>query len=152
MKPIDFTQIPGLNVKKRDRILREWNLQGNPWGVHNIDEETWHKLAIFGAQNQGSHVDTVVTTDLHRLIRLPNTLHGKTGLQVTSIPYSSLDEFDPLADGIVFHTGQIKVYVDSAHRFRLGDASYGPFHNETIELPLAAAIFLLCKKAARLLI
>ncbi len=150
MESKDFAQIPAFNSKKRERILREWTVQGNPWGIRNIDEKTWHQLAMFGVQNQGSHVDTVVTTDLHRLIRLPNTLHGKTGLKVIPVPYSSLDEFDPLKDGIVFHTGHIKVYVDSAHKFRLGDTSYGPFHNETLELPRAAAIFLLCKKAAQL--
>lgn len=150
MKSTDFTQIPTFTQKKRDLALREWKVHGNPWGIPNIDEETWYNLTLLGAQNQGSHVDTVVTTDLHRLIRLPNTLHGKTGLRVTSIPYSSLDGFDPLTDGIVFHNGQVEIHVDSAHRFRLGDESYGPFDNEVLELPLAAAIFLLCKKAARL--
>jgi DNA primase small subunit len=145
-----FAQFPTLSSKKRDNILREWKVHGNPWGIRNIDEETWYKLTLLGIQNQVSHVDTVVTTDLHRLIRLPNTLHGKTGLRVTSIPHSSLDEFDPLTDGVVFQNGQIKIHVISAHRFRLGDTSYGPFNNESLELPLAAAIFLLCKKAARL--
>jgi DNA primase small subunit len=150
MESKDFAQFPNLSSKKRDNILREWKAHGNPWSIRNIDEETWYKLTLLGIQNQGSHVDTVVTTDLHRLIRLPNTLHGKTGLRVTSIPYSSLDEFDPLTDGVVFRNGQIKIHVISAHKFRLGDASYGPFNNESLELPLAAAIFLLCKKAARL--
>jgi DNA primase small subunit len=148
----DFTTIPNFTTKKRDLMLYEWKAHGNPWGLPNIDEETWHRLTTIGVQNQGSHVDTVVTTDLHRLIRLPNTLHGKTGLRVTTIPYSSLDSFDPLTDGIVFRTGQIKVYVYSAHIFRLGDVYYGPFKDEAVELPLAAGIFLLCKKAARLAI
>lgn len=148
----DFIHIPNFNTKKRDLMLHEWKAHGNPWGLPNIDEEAWHRLTKLGAQNQASHVDTVVTTDLHRLIRLPNTLHGKTGLRVTTIPYSLLDNFDPLTDGIVFHTGQIEVYVDSAHIFRLGDICYGPFKDEAVDLPLAAGIFLLCKKAARLTI
>lgn len=150
MKSEELERFPTLSSKKRDNILHEWKAHGNPWGIRNIDEETWYKLTLQGIQSQGSHVDTVVTTDLHRLIRLPNTLHGKTGLRVTSIPYSSLDEFDPLTDGVVFQNGRIKIHVISAHRFRLGDASYGPFNNESLELPLSAAIFLLCKKAARL--
>lgn len=146
----NLTGIPKFTSKKRDRILHEWEVHGNPWRLANIDVETWNALTSLGAHNQSAHVDTVVTTDLHRLIRLPNTLHGKTGLQVTMIPYAALDAFDPLTDGVAFHTGLLEVHVHAAHKFRIKDELYGPFKDETVELPLAAGIFLLCKKAAQI--
>jgi hypothetical protein len=33
---------------------------------------------------------------------------------------------------------------------RIGDAEYGPYTQETVTVPLATAIFLLCKKGARI--
>ena len=37
------------------------------------------------------HVDEVVTMDVHRLIRMPNSLHGKTGLRVVRVSPSDLE-------------------------------------------------------------
>jgi hypothetical protein len=33
-------------------------------------------------------------------------------------------------------------------QFRIGDHTYGPFENEVVELPMAPAVFLLCKGVA----
>ena len=116
-KPIwDKKKSPDRINKKKKKLGKPKGSNGGTLIIPKIDEETWYNLTLLGAQNQGSHVDTVVTTDLHRLIRLPNTLHGKTGLRVTSIPHSSLDGFDPLTDGIVFHTGQVEIHVDSVNQ------------------------------------
>ncbi len=38
------------------------------------------------------HVDEVVTIDVHRLIRMPNSLHGKTGLRVIKVSPSDLEK------------------------------------------------------------
>ncbi|WP_243675341.1 hypothetical protein [Vulcanisaeta distributa] len=38
-----------------------------------------------------THIDEVVTMDVHRLIRLPNSLHGKTGLRVIRVSPSDLE-------------------------------------------------------------
>lgn len=45
--------------------------------------------------------DEPVTTDVKRLIRMPGSLHGKTGLAVTEINIDSLVSFDPLTDAVV---------------------------------------------------
>ncbi|MGC9180257.1 MAG: DNA primase catalytic subunit PriS [Vulcanisaeta sp.] len=37
------------------------------------------------------HIDEVVTMDIHRLIRMPNSLHGKTGLRVVKVGPSDLE-------------------------------------------------------------
>ena len=65
----------------RDAILESWNKKG-PWGVvKGISPETWRKIAQYGVEMQSVKIDTVVTPDINRLIRLPNSLHGKTGLK-----------------------------------------------------------------------
>lgn len=45
-------------------------------------------------------IDEPVTTDVNRLIRLPGSLHGGSGLRVTPIPRDQLEAFDPLTDTI----------------------------------------------------
>ena len=45
-------------------------------------------------------IDEPVTTDTHRLIRLPGSLHGGTALQVTRIDRDALDSFAPLVDAV----------------------------------------------------
>jgi DNA primase small subunit len=37
------------------------------------------------------NIDEVVTMDIHRLIRMPNSLHGKTGLRVVRVSLSELE-------------------------------------------------------------
>ncbi|MFC4357047.1 DNA primase small subunit PriS [Halobium salinum] len=50
--------------------------------------------------DETSPIDEPVTTDLRRLIRLPGSLHGGTGLAVRRIPRRSVADFDPLVDAV----------------------------------------------------
>jgi len=81
---------------------------------------------------------------------LANTLHGETGLKKIEVPLSEIEKFDPLKEAVAFKEGMIRLLVSEAPEFRLGDVRYGPFKNAEVELPTAAALFLLCKGAARL--
>lgn len=47
-----------------------------------------------------SEIDEPVTTDVNRLIRLPESLHGGTCLKVSRIPRNSFDQFNPTSDPI----------------------------------------------------
>lgn len=136
-------------VDHKDSILATWNRKG-PWdAIRGVGPKTWEKIAEYGIRRQIASIDTVVTTDVHRLIRAPSTLHGKTGLKAISIPLDHLEQFDPFIDAIAFDKDVLKIHVNESHKFRLGKEIFGPYHNEVIELPMAAAIYLLCKKAAR---
>jgi hypothetical protein len=44
--------------------------------------------------------DAPVTTDVHRLIRLPGSLHGGTGLRVVPLTLGQLEPFDPFRDAV----------------------------------------------------
>jgi len=116
--------------------------------VKGLNPAAFAKLAERGIEGQASAIDTVVTTDIHRLIRLPETLHGKTGLKAMEIPTQSLEGFDPLSDAVAFKNGNLDVFVKDAYSFRLGEQTYGPYHEENVDLPMAAAMYLLCKKVA----
>jgi len=115
-----------------------------------IDSKSLGRLMGNAVKEQASAIDTVVTTDIHRLIRLPGTLHGKTGWLAQNVPIDELEDYDPLISAVALTDSNEKVYVRRAPRFRMGDEFYGPYEEELVELPLAAAVFLLCKNAARL--
>jgi len=135
-------------INQRDKILESWKSRG-PWRMKIVSSESWKKIVQKAIENQSVKIDTVVTTDIHRLIRLTNTLHGKTGLKKIHVSASDIERFDPLKDAIAFKEDKISLVVFEAPEFRLGDERYGPFKNIEVELPTAAALFLLCKGAAQ---
>ena len=53
--------------------------------------------------------DEPVTTDTRRLIRMPTTLHGGTGLRVTPVELGDFASFDPLQEAVVFSDRKVKV-------------------------------------------
>lgn len=57
------------------------------------------------------HTDEPVTGDVKRLIRMPSSLHGGTGMKVVPLCLSEFEEFDPLDDAIVFSEKEIKIQV-----------------------------------------
>jgi len=135
-------------VKSRSAVLKNLS-ESKPWGaVKGLGPETWKKIGEHFVMSQSASVDTVVTTDVHRLIRLGSTLHGKTGLKKTEFPILMLENFDPFKSAIAFKKGTATVLVSDAPEFRLGDQTFGPYKNQKIELPMAAAILLVCRKRA----
>lgn len=138
-------------IKHRELLLESWKGKG-PWGViKDVGVESWRKIAQYGAEKQSAKIDTVVTTDVHRLIRLGNTLHGKTGLKKTKVPITGIDHFDPFKSAVAFKKGSVLIMVSAAPQFRLGDETYGPYQEEMVELPTAVALLLLCKERAKMM-
>jgi DNA primase small subunit len=134
-------------TKNRDAIVQSWNTS-NPHAVKGMGPETRRKIVEYSVKSQSANVDTVVTTDVHRLIRLTGTLHGKTGLMKIEFPVSTIDAFDPFKSAVAFKEGTVTVLVSNAPQFRLGDQTYGPYRNQRIVLPTAVAILLLCRRRA----
>jgi DNA primase small subunit len=135
-------------VKNRTAILRSLS-ESKPWEpVKGVGPETWKKIVEHFVVSQSASVDTVVTTDTHRLIRLGNTLHGKTGLKKTEFPVPKIEDFDPFKSAVAFKKGTATVLVSNAPEFRLGDQTFGPYKNKEIEVPTAAAVLLICRKRA----
>lgn len=136
-------------IRHREVLLKSWKQKG-PWGVvKGISPETWRKIAQFGVEKQSVKIDSVVTPDINRLIRLSNSLHGKTGLKKVEFPIADIEDFDPLKSAVAFKEGEVTVLVSEAPQFRVEDETYGPFERQKIELPTAAALMLLCKGVAK---
>ncbi len=116
-----------------------WRINDRAW--NNIVEKALRLVAL------PARIDTVVTTDIHRLIRMPETLNGKTGLRAALVDLDTLEEFDPFDRPVAFE-GTQKVFVRDSPEIRIRDRRLGPFINEKVELPLAAAVLLVAKGVA----
>lgn len=133
----------------REKILKTSKNKGSPF-VHTrgVGLQTWMKIAEFSSKLKSVNLDTVVTTDIHRLIRMPKTLHGKTAMMKVEFPLSHLEEFDPFRSAIAFKKGTVSVRVSSSPQLKIGEETFGPFKNEKIELPIGVALFLICRDRA----
>jgi hypothetical protein len=78
-------------------------------------------------------------------------LHGKTGLKKVNFPHSHIRDFDPFKEAVAFKRGAAKIFVHDAPEFRLGDSTFGPYKDQKVELPTAAALLLVCKGRAEVL-
>jgi DNA primase small subunit len=94
--------------------------------------------------------DEPVTCDVKRLIRLPSSLHGKTGLKVTKIKLDELEEFEPLRDAVVFPDDYFKIHPIKSINIKMMDQEFN-LKSEIEEVPLYLAILLLGRKMAKLL-
>lgn len=135
-------------VKNKTLITRNLNENYPMNTIKGVGPETWRKIIQHFVASESASVDTVVTTDTHRLIRLGGTLHGKTGLKKTELTASALADFNPFNSAIAFKEGVVTVFVSDAPKFMLADQTFGPYKNLKVELPTAAAVLLVCRKRA----
>jgi DNA primase small subunit len=101
-------------------------------------------------QVQGE-TDAPVTTDIHRLIRLPGSLHGGTGFRVVPLSHDELDRFEPFRDAPISFEGLAPVEVRL-----LTDVDYPTVpeptrgkEDETLTLSRSTALFLTLRGEAR---
>ena len=135
-------------LQNKEAILKRCLEEGRWTSVKGVGVVTWDKIATYVKNLESANVDTVVTTDIHRLIRMAGTLHGKTGLKKVEFPVARLADFNPFKEAVAFKEGEVKVSVSDAPEFRLGGNLFGPYRRQEVKLPTAAAVLLICKGRA----
>ncbi|MEM3695302.1 MAG: DNA primase small subunit PriS [Candidatus Bathyarchaeia archaeon] len=135
-------------MRNKSLILKNFQRTGTLGYVRGVGPQTWAKVIRHIVKLTSVSIDTVVTTDTHRLIRLADTLNGKTGLKKVEFPVSAIDDFDPFKMAVAFKGGSVGVKVYDAPKFRIGEETFGPYKNQIVELPTAAAVLLICKNRA----
>jgi DNA primase small subunit len=106
-KIIDFLKKNGGNKFKL--LIKKSNSNEN--ASVDYDRIMLGKLLQEFKKNALAEIDEPVTTDIHRLIRFPFSLHGKTGLMVKPVPLDRLRSFNPLDEAIpeVFKNGEVNI-------------------------------------------
>ena len=134
-------------LESRERLFASLDA-GRLMPLGRKSADFWQGIFKLALENEAVPIDRQTSVDLSKIVRVPNTLHGDTGLLAKTIPLDSLNSFDPFKDAVVFDDSPVKVSVSKAPEFSLAGEKFGPFDNEPVELPLYAAIFLIGKGAA----
>ena len=93
---------------------------------------------------EAEDTDKMVTIDTSRLIRLPDSLHGGSGLVAKTV--KDLDAFDPLKDAVAFANKSMKILLrEAVPAYEICGQQIGPLDAGEVELPECAAIYLLLK-------
>ncbi|DAC73206.1 MAG TPA: DNA primase catalytic subunit PriS [Thermoplasmata archaeon] len=93
--------------------------------------------------------DEPVTCDVKRLIRLPSSLHGKTGLKVVKIDVDDLKDFDPLRDAVVLPEDPVQINVHREVNMDMNNQNYHLGEGKQ-EVPTYLAVLLIGRKEATL--
>ncbi|MGZ4929790.1 MAG: DNA primase catalytic subunit PriS [Halobacteriota archaeon] len=109
-----------------------------------LPQNAWKNIVRLAISSIAARIDVPVTADTKRLIRLPTSLHGGSGLRVTPLTFEELDEFAPLQDAVVFGDHQVSVRVLKSTATRLKGETIKVDHS-TKELPEHTAIYLMTR-------
>lgn len=117
------------------------------------DLETWEQEILMKCLDDcrplySREVDRPVTPDVKRLIRLPGSLHGKTGLRVTPITRDQLTDYNPLMHAVPETYGDTPTKVTMAKPMELRMLDFRKRLSGETEVPEFAAAFLVGRKYA----
>ncbi len=132
-------------MEKKEKILQELQQHDLSYSFLRLLGKKSKELVYKSIAASSVEIDERVTVDLHRLIRMPNSLHGKTALRVFPLSYESLDSFEPFKDSIVFKKGYGKVYYKEKRWFPklvMNGVEYDLNELENKEIPLYLALYL----------
>ena len=96
--------------------------------------------------------DEPVTGDIHRLIRLPGSLHGGSGLKVTTMDSKKLEKFDPMKDAFAFGDNLVKIRSIVSHPVTMGDGLTTLKPESVVDLPERTAIYFMARNWANLVL
>ncbi|WMW25903.1 DNA primase catalytic subunit PriS [Methanolobus sediminis] len=121
--------------------------KGKMDALGGIKKEILMTIVNKGVEQMAACVDEPVTADIKRLIRLPGSLHGKSGMKVTALSIDELETFEPLNDAVVFgdKSVRIKVIKPFAVQMKGNDLMV---EEGVQEVPEYAAIYLMCRGVA----
>src|ERR671910_1403534 len=141
----------GLAYGWRRRIAEKLKINGstaiklknivNQSGGYNAFKVELDRLA----RHMGVRIDPQVTTDVHRVFRMPGTLNSKSGL--SKAKSSDLHSFDPFVDACLLGDSKVSVRVKTPVKLKLKRNSFN-ISKESAEMPTYAAVYLMCKGLA----
>lgn len=141
------------NEKDREFFIggiREGNWSKTTLKLNDLRE----RLAAVAKSLPISSVDTDVgvTQDLSKLIRVPNSIHGETGLVAKVVALGDIGKFDPWKDASIKGGGGKKVrFVEDVPGLPDVFGGVGPFKkDEEREFPQEQAVFFVLKGSATL--
>lgn len=93
--------------------------------------------------------DEPVTTDIRRLIRLPGSLHAKSGFKVVALDVKELADFEPLIDAVAFGEREVLIESEREYSFSLLGSQF-TIPKGRLKVPEAVGVFLCCRGMAEI--
>ena len=126
--------------------------KSNEMAFNKLPKSPKRKFVNIALKETAIHPDEPVTGDIHRLIRLPGSIHGGSGLKVTTMTPEDLKAFDPMKDALAFGKKPVKVRSIVNHPVTMGDGIATLTPGSVTELPEMAAIYFMARKWAHLVL
>jgi DNA primase small subunit len=157
-KPIENLKKYGVRKSDAERLLTELSDDR----IHRIKEgkldqsKAIRKFFLNNALRRtavamsAGETDEPVTCDIKRLIRLPGSLHGKTGFKVEKIEYNQLNDFDPLNKTVVLPKNSVKIELNIPFKINMCEEVFN-LRKGVNKVPEYLAVFLIGRKIANLL-
>jgi len=132
-------------IQNNRAAIERGNLEAGGVGLRTLVESLVGEVAA--AEN--APIDEPVTTDTNRLIRLPGSLHGGSGLAVRRVPRDGIEAFDPLVDAVpeTFRSHDITIEVTEGGTVELGGDRFTVQEREHT-VPEYLGVFLMCRGRA----
>ena len=124
---------------KRSKIITELLANGY---------SSFQKILDNVSENIGVKIDPNVTMDIHRIFRLPGSINSKSGL--AKIQCDNLGKFDPYVEASFLSDDSVEILANCPIEFKLKNKKFGPYNDEKITIPTFAAVYMICKKLARI--
>ncbi|MFH2106082.1 MAG: DNA primase catalytic subunit PriS [Candidatus Micrarchaeota archaeon] len=122
--------------------------QGN-WSVLDSVKDLMPRLEEVAKELplKSVETDSGVTQDISKLIRVPNSIHGETGMIAKVV--RNIESFDPMKDALLTSTKEIKIkFTEDIENLEIGNETLEFKKDETKELKENVAIFFLLKGSA----
>jgi len=93
-------------------------------------------------------IDPAVTQDPTKLIRMPGSLHGSTGLEVKILKESEIEGFDPFSDAVVIPDDKIGILLKEDVDIEMKEIKLRAKKGQTAKVPAFMAAYLYLKEKA----
>ena len=142
------TELKIIGIQKKGLNLKN----DNEKAFNNLPEYSKKIFVRFALKETAIHPDEPVTGDIHRLIRLPGSLHGGSGLKVTTMDSKQLENFDPMKDALAFGNNNVRIRSIVKHPVTMGDGLATLKPESVVDMPEMAAIYFMARKWAHLVL
>jgi len=129
---------------KVERKLNRIKETGNLDIAKGVPKIFWMDLVSKAKKELRVEPDEPVTSDIKRLIRLPSSLHGGTGLIVRPMSFDELDNFNPLNDAVAFDNKDVDIKGNDDFSINLKGNEISIEEGKIKSVPEFAAVFLSC--------
>ena len=107
---------------------------------------SFQKLLLDISNKIGVKIDPNVTMDIHRIFRLPGSLNSKSGL--AKIYCKDITQFEPYLEASFLPDDTVEITANCPISFILKNKKFGPYLDERVNVPIYAAVYMICKKLA----